>query len=64
MSKCKMVSDGHEVFVVFNGVKIAKRGPVATSHTGQWISLEPGYVVRDTADLTAIEVEINGVRLQ
>ena len=38
--------DGTDMYVVFNGVRIAKRAPQA--HT--WISLEPGYRVLDQKD--------------
>jgi hypothetical protein len=50
------------LFVVFNGVKIAKRGLGPQART--WVSLEPGYRVFDSADGTKIIVEYNGVRLQ
>jgi hypothetical protein len=54
MSKCKIESDGHDLFVVFDGVKIAKRGDPDTPQAGQWKSLEPGCVVLDKADFTQI----------
>jgi hypothetical protein len=57
-----MVSDGNDLFIVFKGVKIAKRGEPGTPHAGTWISLEPGYVVRDRKG--AIVVEFNGVQIQ
>ena len=38
--------DGTDMYVVFNGVRIAKRSPQA--HT--WVSLEPGYRVLDQKD--------------
>ena len=63
MSRCKIESDGHDLFVVFDGVKIAKRGDPDTPQAGQWISLEPGCVVLDKADLTQIVVEFKGVTL-
>jgi len=40
------VFDGTDMYVVFNGVRIAKRSPQA--HT--WVSLEPGYRVLDQKD--------------
>ena len=58
---CKIESDGTEVFVVFNGVKIAKRGYRGTPQSKTWIPLEPGYTVRDRSDGT-IEVEFNKAR--
>jgi hypothetical protein len=44
-SECKIESDGRDLFVTFNGLKIAKRGQPNTPQAGQWISLEPGFVV-------------------
>ena len=60
--------DGTDMYVVFNGVRIAKRSPQA--HT--WVSLEPGYRVLDRwkpradrrALISDIIVEYNGVRVQ
>jgi hypothetical protein len=48
---CKLESDGTDVFVVFNGVKIAKRGYPGTPQSKTWIPLEPGYTVLDIAVL-------------
>ena len=53
-----------EMYVVFDGVRIAKRGRPNTPQAGTWVSLEPGFVVLDNSDRTAIIVEKNGVRLQ
>jgi hypothetical protein len=53
-----------EMYVVFDGVRIAKRGRPNTPQAGTWVSLEPGFVVLDNTDRTAILVEKNGVRLQ
>jgi hypothetical protein len=35
-------SDGKDIFVVFNGVRVAKRGHPNTPQAGTWIALEPG----------------------
>jgi hypothetical protein len=40
-------ADGTDLFAVFHGVRIAKRGPKGTPQAHAWISLEPGYRVRD-----------------
>jgi hypothetical protein len=55
--ECKLVCTGEELFVVFNGIKIAKR------EARKWISLEPGYVVHDNADYSGISVEFNGAQV-
>jgi hypothetical protein len=50
------MSDGHDLFVMLDGVKIAKRGHPGTAYARQWISLEPGYAVHDGPDEIIIEV--------
>jgi hypothetical protein len=37
--------DGSKIFVIFRGVKIAKRGHPDTPQAGTWVSLEPGWTV-------------------
>jgi hypothetical protein len=58
---CKIESDGTDVFVVLNGVKIAKRGYPGTPQSKTWIPLEPGYTVLDCSN-GAIEVVFNKSR--
>jgi hypothetical protein len=38
-----------DIYLVFEGRRIAKRGKPGTLHAMTWISLEPGVVVRDVA---------------
>jgi hypothetical protein len=52
-----------DLFVVLDGRRIAKRGKPDTPQARTWVTLEPGVTVLDNADLTAITVEINGVRV-
>jgi hypothetical protein len=42
---CEIVSDGLDLFVVVEGVKIARRGEPGTPQP--WVSLEPGWRVLD-----------------
>ena len=42
-----------DIFLTINGMKIAKR------ENHQWISLVPGYKVRDYGDLDRISIEID-----
>jgi len=56
-----MVSDGRDIFVIYGGVTIAKRGKPGTAYARQWVSLEPGYEVIDNADLTEIHIKHEGV---
>jgi hypothetical protein len=62
MSACNFVNDGDDLFVVYGGVRIAKRGRSGTPYAEQWIPLNPEYVVRDRAG--QVYVELSGVRLQ
>ena len=45
-----------DIYVVYDGIRIAKRGKPGTAQAETWISLEPGYAVYDTADLSEIAV--------
>ena len=56
--------DGTDMYVVFNGVRIVKRGAPGTPQASTWISLEPGYRVLDQKNPRGIVVEYNGVRVQ
>jgi hypothetical protein len=38
-----MVSDGKDLFIVRDGVKIAKRGHPGTKYAKTWIPLEPEW---------------------
>ena len=40
-------ADGTDLYAVFHGVRVAKRGAKGTPQARTWISLEPGYRVRD-----------------
>jgi hypothetical protein len=41
------VCDGRDIFIIREGVKIAKRGHPGTPQVGTWVSLEPGWRVLD-----------------
>jgi hypothetical protein len=58
----EIVGDGDDLFVVADGVKIAKRGRRGTAQARTWVSLEPGWRVLDQEG--ALVVEHNGVRVQ
>jgi hypothetical protein len=60
---CEMRVDHDGVFVIFNGMKIARRAHPDTPQAKTWVSLEPGYRVLDNADKTAITVEYYGKRV-
>jgi hypothetical protein len=42
--------DHDEIFVVLDGVRIARRGYPGTPEAGTWVSLVPGWIVRDDFD--------------
>jgi hypothetical protein len=58
----EIVSDGHDLFVLADGVRIARRDRPGTGRARTWISLEPGWRVLDQEG--ALIVEHNGVRVQ
>ena len=58
----EIVSDGDDLFVLADGVKIAKRGRPGTAQARTWVSLEPGWRVLDQGG--ALVVERDGVRVQ
>lgn len=55
--------DGQDLFVFFDGLKIAKRGQPGTQYAGVWVPLALGYTVRDSGEGGSIEVEYEGVRV-
>jgi hypothetical protein len=59
---CELHNDGDDVFVLVDGMKIAKRGRPYTAEALMWIMLEPGWIVRDVERGNAIEVrfEVRG----
>jgi hypothetical protein len=50
--------DGGDMFVLLDGLRIAKRGKPGTASAAQWISIEPGYLVIDSADGSEIYIRI------
>ena len=60
--ECSVERDGHDLFVVFDGKRIAKRGKPGTLQAGTWVSLEPGYVVM-TMDRKTLYVEYKDARV-
>jgi hypothetical protein len=54
---CEIQRDENDdVFVLVDGMKIARRGLPDTPQAETWIMLEPGWTVRDVAGGKAIEV--------
>jgi hypothetical protein len=61
MSECKIESDGEDLFVVYDGVRIAKRGRPGTPQAGTWVSLKPGWSVTSSLDPSKVIVMQDGV---
>jgi hypothetical protein len=53
---CGLHHDGGDIFVIVDGVKIAKRTALATAYAGIWTMLEPGWIVRDAHRGTGVEI--------
>jgi len=62
-AKARIESHGRDLFVILDGIKIAKRGHRSTPQAGQWVSIEPGFAVYDAPGLEIV-IERNGRRLQ
>jgi hypothetical protein len=55
--------EGNDIFVVADGIKIAKLGHPGTPQAETWVSLEPGWTVRDCDDGESIELEYKRHRM-
>ena len=62
--KAAMTFDRKKLFVVIDGIKIAKRGRPGTRQAMTWVSLKPGWRVLDEKDGKAIVIEHDDVNLQ
>ena len=60
---CAMECTGNDLFVIFNGVRIAKLGYPDTAQAKTWVSLEPGWRVLNGPNLESIAIECDGVRV-
>ncbi len=61
--RIEIVGDSGDMFVLVDGVRIAKRGYPGTKHAGTWIPLEPGWSVISSADHETITVTYEGVQV-
>jgi hypothetical protein len=59
----KIEIDGKDIFIVFDGVRIAKRGHYNTPQARTWVPLEPVFAVYSNHDHSQITIEKNGVRV-
>jgi hypothetical protein len=51
-----VLCDSKDMYVICDGVKIAKRGHPGTRYARTWISLEPGWTVRDCDNGESMEI--------
>jgi len=59
-AKVTIETDGIDAFVVYNGVRIAKRGQPNSPQSGTWVSLEPGFRVFHKGYPAKLVIERNG----
>ena len=59
----RITSDGRDIFIEVDGVRIAKRGHANTPEAKTWVSLVPGWIVTSNDDHSEIEVYHNGTLL-
>jgi hypothetical protein len=60
MTEASIESDGIDVFVIYGGKRIAKRGHPDTPQAGTWVSIEPGYAVWDKNYPQELVIEYEG----
>jgi hypothetical protein len=60
MGEAAIESDGIDVFVIYDGKRIAKRGHPDTPQAGTWVSTEPGYTVWDKDYPQKLVIEYEG----
>jgi len=57
---CEGEQTKEDIFIVFDGKRIAKRGRPGTPEAGKWVSLQPGYLVYedDTGEVVVEERKV------
>jgi hypothetical protein len=63
MSDLQIMGDGEDIFIIRDGVTIAKRGHPDTLQARTWVSLEPGYAAYGPDAEGMLTVEYKGQRL-
>ena len=63
LKQLKIEADSNDIFVVLDGVKIAKRGQPGTPYAKAWISLEPGWSVLDCQEGVEISYQASAARV-
>jgi hypothetical protein len=52
-----------ELFVVVDGVTIAKRGKPGSAYAGRWMTLEPGWSIIELEGGSRLQVSYDGARI-
>ena len=55
----EVMSDGENIFVVADGIRIAKRGGPGTPQAKTWVSLEPGWKVFDDDGMLVVDMTVS-----
>ena len=64
MVDVRILGEGvNDMFVVVDGVRIARRGYPGTSQAGTWVLLEPGWEVVDDGRRNTIAIKHNGISI-
>jgi hypothetical protein len=58
MARAEIEYDGKDVYVVYNGRRIAKRGRTDSPQAFAWTSLDTPYTVTAPADLSWVDVKL------
>jgi hypothetical protein len=56
--KVEIEEDGPDMFVIVNGVIIARRGHPGTTEADTWVSLEPEWTVTSCEDERRLDIRI------
>ena len=54
-SECKMVVEKDNIYIEFDGKRIAERGHPGTKQAGTWVVMEPGFNVYQEGDDIIVE---------
>jgi hypothetical protein len=52
-----------ELFVVVDGIKIAKRGEPGSAYAGRWVALEPGWSIIEFEGGNRLQISYDGARI-
>jgi hypothetical protein len=56
--RVEIEENGDDIFVIVNGVTVARRGQPGPPEAGTWVALEPGWTVTSSEDGNQSEIRI------